>query len=118
MPTKSVWARVLSASGGSFAAANFAASAAEAAASVACGEVAPKTVGMSIEVFSSSMFAVPTPPTLHRARVKGTHGAGAFLPCAVRMLVVRSVPAAPVGWNSGAVQYANETPVLLFPFGR
>src|ERR1700686_2687778 len=118
MPTKSVWARVLSASGGSFAAANFAASAAEAAASVACGEVAPKTGGMWIELLASSKVAVPTPPTLHPARVKGTHGAGAFLPCAVSMLVVRSVTAAPVGSNSGAVQYANETPVLVLPVGR
>ena len=48
-------------------------------------------------VFSSSMFAVETPPTLHPARVNGTHGAGAFLPWAVSMLKVVSVPAAEVG---------------------
>ena len=68
-----------------------------AATSAASGEVEPKTVGMSMFVFSSSMFAVETPPTLHPARVNGTHGAGAFLPWAVSMLKVVSVPAAEVG---------------------
>ena len=40
----------------------------------------PKTCVMSpvaaVDVFSSSMFAVPTPPTSQPARVNGTHGAG------------------------------------------
>ena len=74
------------------------------AASVARAEPAPKTVGMSMPVFSSSMLAVETPPTLQPARVNGTHGAGAFVPSAVSMLKVVSVPAAGVGSNSGAVQ--------------
>ena len=44
------------------------------------GEPTPKTlvdvpVGRRV-VFSSSMFAVPTPPTSQPARVNGTHGAG------------------------------------------
>ena len=84
-------------------------------ASAACGEVAPNTVGMSMLVFSSSMFAVATPPTLQPARVNGTQGAGAFSPCAVSMLKVVSFPAAGVGSKSGAVQYANDTPTLLAP---
>src|SRR5579859_4259197 len=45
--------------------------------SAACGDVAPKTVGMSVAMFSSTVFAVATWPTLHPARVEGTHGAGA-----------------------------------------
>src|SRR4029077_16687455 len=110
MPTKSVWARS--------AAAVFALAAAAAAASAASGEPEPNTVGMSIEVFSSSMLAVPTPPTSHPARVNGTQGAGAFLPCAVSMLVVRSVPVALVGSNSGEVQEANEVAELLKPLGK
>ena len=41
--------------------------------------MAPKTLGMSTEVFSSSWFTVPVSPTLQPARVKGTHGAGVLL---------------------------------------
>ena len=44
------------------------------------GEPEPKTFVMSplalVDVFSSSMFAVPTPPTSQPLRVNGTHGAG------------------------------------------
>ena len=40
------------------------------------GRVGPKTFGMSTAVFSSTMLAVETSPTLQPARVKGTHGAG------------------------------------------
>src|ERR1051326_4593741 len=59
--------------------------------SAACGEPAPKTVGMSVAMFSSTVLAVATWPTLQPARVYGTHGAGAFLPSAVSMLNVVSV---------------------------
>ena len=55
-------------------------SAAAAAASFHSGELAPNTRVMSpvalVAVFSSSMFAVPTPPTSQPARVNGTQGAG------------------------------------------
>ena len=41
------------------------------------GELAPKILGMSTAVFSSSEFAgVATLPTSQPARVNGTHGAG------------------------------------------
>src|SRR5213596_2535670 len=65
MPTKSVWAF---------------ARVAGLLASFHSGEPTPKTRVMSplgeVELFSSSMFAVPTPPKSHPARVYGTHGAG------------------------------------------
>ncbi len=53
--------------------------------SVTLGEPAPNTVAR-LPLFSSSMLAVDTPPTLHPARVNGTHGAGVFLPLAVTLL--------------------------------
>src|SRR4029077_8049281 len=70
------------------------------ATSVAWGELAPKTVGMSIAVFSRIVFAVPTDPTSHPARVNGTHGAGAILPFSLIISGVRSSCAA--GGHGGA----------------
>src|SRR5580765_3092892 len=86
------------------------------ATSIASGEPAPKTVGMSIAVFSRIVFAVATAPKSHPARVYGTHGAGAILPFSLIISGVRSVCAAggkggPAGSKSGEFQYANETPV-------
>src|SRR5712691_9958444 len=85
--------------------------------SSACGDPAPKTVGMSVAMFSSTVLAVATCPTLQPARVYGTHGAGAFLPSAVSMLYLVSVGADVVGSKIGSVQYANETPRLVEPVG-
>src|SRR6478735_782504 len=90
MPTKSVWA----CSG-------------LAAASFHSGEPLPNTWVMSpvgaVELFSSSMFAVPTPPTSQPARVNGTHGAGVvFWPS-----VIMFGRGSPVG-STGFVQYLNE----------
>ena len=66
---------------------------------------------MSIAVFSSTVFAVPITPTSQPARVNGTHGAGAILPFSLIISGVESsAPTFPPGRNSGAVQYANETP--------
>ena len=71
------------------------------------GEPAPNTFVMSpeaaVEVFSSSMFAVPTPPTSQPARVNGTHGAGVVLPSSVIMFGSGS----PIA-STGSVQYLNE----------
>src|SRR5258708_37455550 len=64
------------------------------ATSAASGEPAPNTVVMSACVFSSSMLAIETAPTLHPARGKGTHGAGAFLPEGVSRLCVGSATGA------------------------
>src|SRR5947209_8832790 len=72
--------------------------------SAACGEFGPKTVGISVAMFSSTVFAVPTAPTLQPARVNGTQGAGAFFPSAVSMLYVVSVPVSVAGSNKGSVQ--------------
>ncbi len=72
-------------------------------ASIASGEPAPKTVVISALVFSSSMFAIETAPTLHPARVKGTHGAGAFLPAGVSRLKVGSATG-----STRSVQYVKE----------
>src|SRR5512140_2847597 len=85
-----------------------------AATSAASGDPAPNTVGMSIAVFSRIVFAVATAPKLHPARVKGTHGAGAILPFSLIISGVVSV-VLPAGSNSGAVQYANDTPVRVVP---
>ena len=71
--------------------------------SLASSEFAPNTVGISIAVFSRMVLAVATAPTLQPARVKGTHGAGAFFPSAVSMFGVVSV-GAPEGSKSGDVQ--------------
>src|SRR5438132_13666215 len=88
----------------------------------ASAEVGPKTVGMSIPVFSRMVLAVATEPTLHPARVYGTHGAGAIFPFSLIISCVKSVwPAGgkggPAGSDSGAVQYAKDTPVRLVPVG-
>ncbi len=78
-----------------------------AAASFHSGEPLPKTRVMSpvaaVEAFSSSMFAVPTPPTSQPARVNGTQGAGVFFCPSVIMFGSGS----PVG-STGFVQYLNE----------
>src|SRR5262249_23177624 len=92
------------------------------AAWIASGEPAPKTVAMSIPVFSRIVFAAPTAPKSHPARVKGTHGAGATLPFSLIIVGAKSVWAAggnggPVGSKSAAVQYANDPPVRLVPAG-
>src|ERR1700730_7517467 len=87
------------------------------ATSWACGEPAPKTVGMSIPVFSRIVLAVATAPTLQPAPRNGTQGAGAVLPAAVSMLGFVSVGVLVVGSKMGEVQYANETPKLLVPSG-
>src|SRR5258708_5123744 len=87
------------------------------ATSCACTEPAPKTVGMSVAIFSRIVFAVATAPTLHPARVDATHGAGALCPSAVNMLNCVSVGVLVVGSKIGSVQYANETPRLLLPSG-
>src|SRR5258708_7263141 len=87
------------------------------ATSAAWGEPAPKTVGMSVEMFSRTVFAVATWPTLQPARVYGTHGAGALWPSAVSMLNFVSLGADVVGSKIGSVQYANETPTLVVPSG-
>ena len=69
------------------------------------GEGLPNTFGMSNELFSSTMLAVATAPTLQPARVNGTQGAGALLPSAVSMLYCVSVgEAGSDGSNSGSVQ--------------
>ena len=74
---------------------------------------------MSIAVFSSTVFAVPITPTSQPARVNGTHGAGAILPFSLIIsgVISPSVARRPGGSNSGAVQYANETPVRVVPSG-
>src|SRR6266511_1892928 len=82
--------------------------------SAASGEPAPNTVGMSIAVFSRIVFAVATAPKSQPARVNGTHGAGAILPFSLIISGVVSV-VDPAGSKSGAVQYANETPVRVVP---
>src|SRR5260221_14728049 len=85
--------------------------------SAAWDELAPKTVGMSVAMFSSTVFAVATWPTLQPARVNGTHGAGALCPSAVSMLNVVSLGVEVVGSKIGSVQYANDTPRLVVPSG-
>src|SRR5438128_8064395 len=82
--------------------------------SVASGEPGPKTVGMSIAVFSRIVLAVATAPKSQPARVNGTQGAGAILPFSLIISGVVSV-VLPAGSNKGAVQYANETPVRVVP---
>src|SRR5712692_8533769 len=72
--------------------------------SIASGEFAPNTVGISMAVFSRIVFAAATAPTLQPARVYGTQGAGAFLPAAVSILGVVSVGVNVVGSKSGEVQ--------------
>jgi hypothetical protein len=71
------------------------------------GEPDPNTFVMSpeaeVEVFSSSMFAVATPPTSQPARVNGTHGAAVVLPVSVIMFDRGSTDA-----STGSVQYLNQ----------
>ena len=50
------------------------------AASMACDELGPNTLLMSLVTFSNSIFAIEKAPTSQPARVNGTQGAGAFLP--------------------------------------
>src|SRR5512140_3191186 len=85
-----------------------------AATSVASGEPAPRTVGISMAVFSSTVLATPTAPKSQPLRVKGTHGAGAILPFSLIISGVVSV-VLPAGSKRGAVQYANDTPVRVVP---
>src|SRR2546423_134375 len=82
--------------------------------SAASGDAGPNTVGMSMAVFSRTVFAVATAPTSHPARVYGTHGAGATLPFSLIIVGVVSV-VVPAGSKSGAVQYAKDTPVRVVP---
>src|SRR6478736_1647871 len=67
----------------------------------------PKTCVMSpvesVLLFSSSMFAVPTPPTSQPARVKGTHGAGVVAPVSVIMFGFVSATG-----STGLVQYLDD----------
>jgi hypothetical protein len=70
---------------------------------MASGEPEPNTVVTSAPVFSNSMLAMETAPTLHPARVNGTQGTGAFLPDAVSRLKVGSATAFTM-----SVQYVNE----------
>ena len=75
----------------------------------------PKTCVMSpvglVPLFSSSMFAVPTPPTSQPARVYGTHGAGVVLPPVVIMFGFGSSVA-----STWSVQYLNDDEKLVVPF--
>src|SRR5262245_9078027 len=70
-------------------------------------EPVPKTWVMSpvaaVFVFSSSILAVPTPPTSQPASVNGTQGAGVVFPVSVIMLGSGSFVA-----STGFVQYLNE----------
>ena len=71
------------------------------------GEPAPKTRVMSpdgaVELFSSSMFAADTPPTLQPAAVYVSHGAGAVWPPSPTMFgSVSFVP------STVSVQYLND----------
>src|SRR5690349_366232 len=78
-----------------------------AAGSLACGDGLPYTLAISppgvIALFSSSRFAVPTPPKSQPARVYGTHGAGVVSPVSAIMFGFES--SAP---STGAVQYLND----------
>src|SRR5882724_3001972 len=85
-----------------------------AATSAASSELGPNTIGMSIAVFSRIVLAVATAPKSQPARVNGTQGAGAILPFSLIISGVVSV-LLPAGSKSGAVQYANETPVRIVP---
>jgi hypothetical protein len=56
-----------------------------------------------VELFSSSTFAIPAPPTSQPARVNGTHGAGVVF-CA-SVIMFGSVL---FGGSTRSVQYLNE----------
>src|SRR5215813_1220084 len=86
--------------------------------SAASGELGPNTVATSMAVFSRIMLAPATTPTSQPARVYGTHGAGAIFPSSLIIWGVVSVGVAGLlGSKRGAVQYANETPGFVVPFG-
>src|SRR5215470_2582937 len=75
-------------------------------ASMPSGEVGPNTVLTSLGMLSNSMLAIEKAPTSHPARVNGTHGAGAVLPCS---LIISGLPSPAAGEPpDGAVQYAKE----------
>src|SRR5207247_7311167 len=74
------------------------------ATSAASGDPAPKTVGMSVAMFSSTVLTEATWPTLQPALVNGTQGAGVFLPSAPRRLNLVSVGVGVVGSKTGSVQ--------------
>ena len=78
--------------------------------SIGCGVMSPEA---AVEVFSSSMFAVPTPPTSQPARVNGTHGAGVVFPVSVIMFGSESTPLL-----TGDVQYWNELANVGVPFWK
>src|SRR5205085_10148350 len=82
----------------------------DATASFHSGEPVPKASLMSPKgpktMFSSSMFAVETPPKLHPARVNGTHGAGVVTPPSVTMFGCAS--RVPVASSTLSVQYLKE----------
>ena len=87
----------------------------DACASFHSGDPVPKTRVMSpvafVAVFSSSMFAVPTPPKSHPARVYGTHGAGVvFLPSVIMFGSGSSVA------STWSVQYLNDEENEVAPF--
>src|SRR5437899_9572054 len=71
------------------------------------GDPVPNTFVMSpeaeVELFSSTMFAVETPPTLQPAFVYVTHGAGAVWPPSPTMFGIVSVVPSTV-----SVQYLND----------
>ena len=71
------------------------------------GEPVPKTRVMSpeaaVELFSSSMFAADTPPTLQPAAVYVSHGAGAVWPPSLTMFGSVSLEPSTV-----SVQYLKE----------
>ena len=83
-------------------------------ASANSGDPVPNTFVMSplavVAVFSSSMLAVPTPPTSQPARVNGAHGAGVFLPPVVTMFGFGSNVA-----STGSVQYLNDDEKRVVP---
>src|SRR5438094_1343052 len=102
MPTKSVsaFARAAVPDG----------AAVDATASFHSGDPVPKASDMSpkgpIPMFSSSIFAVETPPKLHPARVYGTQGAGVFFWPSKTMLGNASL--APVESSTRSVQYLKD----------
>ena len=73
-----------------------------AVASAASGEPAPNTCVMSDVVFSSSMFAVPTPPKSQPARVYAAQGAGVVFCPSLTMFGSGSFAG-----STGSVQYLN-----------
>jgi hypothetical protein len=68
-----------------------------------------------VPVFSSSRFAVPTPPTSQPARVNGTHGAGVVFCPSVTMFGSGSL--VPVVSSTRSVQYLNAVLNVGTPLG-